>query len=146
MILKKFHAVQIAAMQRFVDLDGLGPPRADGKMNRLGHRENPYLAQFHTKGRLVPQTALYLAADLIEGNLESAGREKSQVAARRTSRLDFLAEAFDETSQGLRNVRHQREGINRGSSPAKPIHCCLPIVTRVVRAIGGRVTAHHWMY
>jgi hypothetical protein len=36
-----------------------------------------------------------LAADLFEGNIEGAGREERKVAASFTSRLYFLAEAFD---------------------------------------------------
>jgi len=44
MIVKRFLAAQVAAMQEFVDPFCLGPPGAYRKMDRLGNRENPHLA------------------------------------------------------------------------------------------------------
>jgi hypothetical protein len=107
MIVENFLAAQVALVEDFVNPPGLGPSCADRKMHRLGNGENPHLAKFDTKGGLVSQTGFQLSADLFEGNFKRAGRKEGQVAASLTSRLYFLAEAFDETSHRLRNVSHQ---------------------------------------
>lgn len=118
MIVVQFLTAEGALMQDFVNPSRLSPPGADRKMNRFGNGENPHLAQFDSKSVFASQTGFQSRSDLFQGDLKRAGREEGKMAASFTSRLYFLAEAFDETSHRLRNVSHQREGINSGSFPA----------------------------
>lgn len=106
-IIEDFLAAQVALVKDFVNPPGLGPSGADRKMHCLGNGENPHLTKFDTESGLVSQTGFQLDADLFEGNLKRAGWKEGQVTASLTSRLYFLAEAFDETSHRLRNVSHQ---------------------------------------
>src|SRR5689334_6893352 len=94
-------------------------------MHGVGYRENAYLSQLHTERGRTPQARFELAADLIQGSIEKARRKEGQVAAGGASRFNFLAKPFNKTSQRLRNVSYQGEGIYSGSLSAKRIHTLL---------------------